>query len=419
MTQESSSSHEARVHERRVMSESTNYSTAAHPPSPVAATAAHEKLNATTAMPRRSPSTTNNHHHCDAPPTAISVHRSGSGSTISNNSQNSLDRGEDRGVQRHAYSIQQVRQAMSTPAPAEQEDNDGQSNGGGGGILASGLAWVQRKREQRRKEDLQHQAELQLRKIYDAERKKLGGGSSSGGGGDVETSEEQFAKAGSNYDLSKSGEGASGKLDMTSFDEEGEDYIPEVRVKEEKGGTTTTRPFILSKEQMQQIAIHVLPQTVAFGRWKRLYDIGRDGDSFDACLRIIQNTARTLMVVRTTKGDVFGGYAESAWNTNKSGSVNFYGGASACLFSVIPGTDRLKVYKWTGKNRYIQLCDVTHKMFAFGGGGDDSAFGLAIEEDFQRGSSGPCDTFDNDPLCDQGSFQIVDLEFWEFLTGVF
>jgi hypothetical protein len=58
-------------------------------------------------------------------------------------------------------------------------------------------------------------------------------------------------------------------------------------------------------------------------------------------------------------------------------------------------------------------------MFAFGGGGDDGAFGLAVEEDFQRGSTGHCDTFDNEPLCDEENFKIVDLEIWEFLTGVF
>ena len=65
------------------------------------------------------------------------------------------------------------------------------------------------------------------------------------------------------------------------------------------------------------------------------------------------------------------------------------------------------------------MCDVTHKMLAFGGGGDDGAFGLCVEEDFQTGSTGPCDTFDNKPLCNQENFEIVDLEFFEFMTGQF
>ena len=320
MTQESASSHEIRVQERRqVMIKEDS------------------------------------HPHAIAP-TAMTVNRTPI---------NSEER--ENGVQRYRFTPQQLRDAMDASDEADEAN---------GGILASGLAWVQKKREERRKKHLQQQAELQLKKIYEAEREKLG-----------DKSEQQFARA---NELTKSGEGASGQLDMTNFDSE--EYLPEVRIEEEKGNV---RPFILSQDQMQQVAIHVLPQTVAFGRWKRLYDIGRDGDSFDACLRVIQKTERTLMVVRTTKGAVFGGYAESAWNTNKSGSVNFYGGAQACLFSLIPGTDQLNVYKWTGKNRYIQLCDVSHKMFAFGGGGDDGMFGLAVEEDFQRGSTGPCDTFDN------------------------
>jgi hypothetical protein len=30
-----------------------------------------------------------------------------------------------------------------------------------------------------------------------------------------------------------------------------------------------------------------------------------------------------------------------------------------------------------------------------------------------------CDTFGNEPLCDQENFSIMDLEVWGFLTGVF
>lgn len=309
-----------------------------------------------------------------------------------------------KGVSHHTFSSEQVKQAFEAPIPPPTSEEPEE-----GGILASGLDWLQRKREQRRRKNLQQQAELQLRKIYEAERRHSEQ--------DSETNDNDSVPEDPNRPIgeSKSGQGASGKLLISSLEEDDE-FTPDVQVQPDVG---TPRPHILNKEQMNQVAALVLPQTISFCRWRRLYDLGRDGDSFDGCLRIVSDTRRTLMVVRTTKGDVFGGYADSAWNANHLASARFYGNATACLFSVIPGTDTIKVFKWAGKNRYIQLCDTSRKMFAFGGGGDDGAFGLAVEEDFQRGSTGNCDTFDNEPLCEQGHFEIVDLEIWEFLTGVF
>lgn len=241
-----------------------------------------------------------------------------------------------------------------------------------------------------------------------------------------------------------SGNGNNHNHNTTTENEarEEEDSLPPVRVTEVEGDDAS--PYILSQNQMNEIARHVLPETITYCRWRRLYGLGRDGDSFDGCLRLIGSTKRTLMVVRTTKGDVFGGYADAPWHSRRdSSAAKFYGSASSCLYTFSSETTKAKtnaatktkpqtteqrspirVYRWTGKNRYIQVCDVSGKMLAFGGGGDKGAFGLCLQEDFQRGTTGHCDTFDNDPLssgCEQTTttFDIVDVEFWEFLTGVF
>ena len=240
----------------------------------------------------------------------------------------------------------------------------------------------------------------------------------------------------------------TGELDW-ALEQDGDNdlLIPKVRIHPEPQITSPNKTtvfhapaYILTPEQMQQIAIHVLPRTIAYCQWRRVYSLNRDGDSFDGFLRIVADAPRTLMVVRTTRGAVFGGYADSPWRApNALGNARFYGSAQTCLFSVQEDTESqgtakggrsksnnntnnthlLNVYRWSGKNRYIQLCDISNKMLAFGGGGSDGAFGLCVQEDFQTGSTGPCDTFDNDPLCDQDTFRIVDVEFWEFLTGIF
>ena len=330
--------------------------------------------------------------------------------------------GNDGGVARRAFTDDQVKAIMLSRL--EKEDDSSSV-----GLMASGIAWVQRQRERRRRQYLKLQAERQLRKIAEAESGSSSNGNgllenstflqlasgSLGGGKLSENNSEASFKVGS-PELSKSGEGASARLDIFATEEE--DYLatPEVRIEEEPGNDPA---YILSSKQMHQVAIHVLPMAISDCRWKRLYGLGRDGDSFQGCLKIIHNIQRTLLVVRTTRGAVFGGYADSPWNYQQHGNARYFGSAQACLFSVITGSDELKVYKWTGRNHYVQLCDVAHKMLAFGGGGEKGAFGLCVEEDFQSGSTGPCDTFENEPLCEQENFKILDLEFWGFMTGVF
>lgn len=324
------------------------------------------------------------------------------------NANNSIVR-DAKGVNQHSFNALQVRQALKS----EQQS---------AGFIASGLGWLQRKREEHRQQQLREQADLQLKKIYDAHRQDLPrrpardsdseSGSDSGmvgGGGEQHPS--------INTQRSKSGEGASAQIAFDDDDDDDDEYhVPAVRVKPEPGEDPKRR--ILSQDQMNQIASAVLPKTISFCRWDRMYDLERDGDSFDGCLRIVGQTRRTLLVIRTSKGEVFGGYADAAWATQQFATAKFYGGASACLFKV-EDDERIKAFQWSGMNRYIQLCDTSRKMLAFGGGGGDGAFGLAVEEDFQRGSTGHCDTFNNEPLCDSGNFDIIDLEIWGFLTSTF
>ena len=391
-------------------------------------------------------------------------------------------------------SIQQpVSSGQRQQAMQEQHDSERSE---GGGIISSGLWWLDKQRERRRREHLQLEAEKQLQKIGVAQRAALRE-SSSGGNSKTSVAEEStssslfcqgevvstgsfgISESGSSLcdcdgvntknqknqylahsSVSKSGEGASGMLFLNDIDEicggglggleltlpetekcekeetkilkyYDDEIIAPVRVTPSEGDDES--PYILTQMQMNEISKHVLPEGITYCPWRRLYGLNRDGDSFDGCLRIIGSAKRTLMVVRTTKGDVFGGYADTAWHSRQeSSTAHFHGSACSCLYSFSstrtsmstsssPESSSINVYRWTGKNRYIQVCDVSGKMLAFGGGGDKGAFGLCLQENFERGTTGHCDTFDNDPLCsgEDRTFDVVDLEFWEFQTGVF
>lgn len=178
-------------------------------------------------------------------------------------------------------------------------------------------------------------------------------------------------------------------------------------------------PFILTPDQMRTIALNGLPASIAFAKWKRLYCLQRDGDSFNTSfLRKVQGVERTLLVIQTTNDEVMGGYSNSPWE-NQGGGVGaaFYGSCQASLFKIDRFTNKVKIFPWSGNNRYVQVCDIHAKLLAFGGGGRDGAFGLCVEDDFAVGTTGECETFDNEPLCEECRFEILNVECWGFMAS--
>ena len=56
---------------------------------------------------------------------------------------------------------------------------------------------------------------------------------------------------------------------------------------------------------------------------------------------------------------------------------------------------------------------------AVGGGGEDGAFAFCLEEDFQRGTTGKTDTFDNPKLTGEngeGEFEVLNVEIYGFVN---
>jgi hypothetical protein len=193
------------------------------------------------------------------------------------------------------------------------------------------------------------------------------------------------------------------------------DEIVSINVQNEQNSV----PFILNTDQMRAIAFNGLPASIAYSKWIRLYCLQRDGDSFiNSFLRKVRGVERTLLVIQTTNYEILGGYSNSPWES-QSGSVGaaFYGSCQASLYKIDKKTGDVQVFPWTGSNRYVQVCDISSKLLAFGGGGKDGSFGLCIEDDFRVGTTGKCETFDNDPLCEEERFEILNVECWGFTTA--
>ena len=187
-------------------------------------------------------------------------------------------------------------------------------------------------------------------------------------------------------------------------------------------------PPILSEEQMRDIHRVGLPPSCRLMTWTRAYSLRRDGDYFFTMFNKCKSFKHSLVVIKTSDGDILGGYADTLWGgVNKDGSYQtsntFFGGGQTFLFASNPDlkeelkeeqcSKSLHFYRWTGENYYSQLCDLERGRLGMGGGG---SFGFLIEKDFTIGTSGSCVTFGNPPLTkgDDGSFIIVDVEIYGF-----
>ena len=170
-----------------------------------------------------------------------------------------------------------------------------------------------------------------------------------------------------------------------------------------------TIPHLLSESVMKEL-VKAMPFTLHGRSWKRLYSITRDGDSFEAFLNGIQKNEYTLVVVQTTRGEILGGFADAAWDLGcRTIDGRFFGTGTSFLFSLAQGP--IQIFRWKGVNEYSQLC--RHGCIGMGGGG--GSFGLFLQDDFTRGSSGACDTYGNQsPLASSECFDILNFEVYGF-----
>ncbi|KAL7531516.1 hypothetical protein ACHAXR_004087 [Thalassiosira sp. AJA248-18] len=220
-------------------------------------------------------------------------------------------------------------------------------------------------------------------------------------------------------------------------DEEDDDFAslpPVTTIKEEDSSTK----FLLTLPQMNALREAVIPPGLHHRPWKRIYSLSRDGDSFVAFQKLLEDwnmkqqgdasSASSLLLVKTTAGDMMGGFADVPIIPLASNVIG--GAARSCLFKIQPrkGCDDsdVEVYgKHSTSSCKKIVFDATRRIIAFGGGdsdgGLDEGFGLCLEDGFARGTTAKCAAFRNEPLVSEqdGVFDVLDVEVWGFVFGQF
>lgn len=164
---------------------------------------------------------------------------------------------------------------------------------------------------------------------------------------------------------------------------------------------TDGQACLLSEAQRARL-IAQLPPSLSLCAWELLHSTERDGCSLALAYRKLEKAGPTVLLVLDAAGCVFGGFASSSWHV----SSHYFGTGESFLFAARP---EWAVYPWSAANSHFLLG--SPDSIGFGGGG---SFGLWLDESFEFGSSGRCDTFANEPLAASRDFRVIACQFWGF-----
>ncbi|EIM84600.1 TLD-domain-containing protein [Stereum hirsutum FP-91666 SS1] len=205
------------------------------------------------------------------------------------------------------------------------------------------------------------------------------------------------------------------------FDEEGV---------ERKRGVEKKSVLLLGRKESTEavltgdVADEIRPYLPALSRlpksWTLLFSLDQHGISLQTLYsRCEAHVGGALVVIKDEGEAVFGVWMGEGIRKERGG---YYGSGESFLWKVKDkNKPEVKVYKWTGKNDYVALCEPGYISF----GGGDGHYGLYLDDTLYDGSSAPCPTFGNEALCTGGEkggakagkggtveFVCVGLEVW-------
>ncbi|CAE6526357.1 unnamed protein product [Rhizoctonia solani] len=178
------------------------------------------------------------------------------------------------------------------------------------------------------------------------------------------------------------------------------------------GRTEMTTP-ILSVETAEKLRPHLPALRRLAPKWSLLYSLDQHGISlatfYARCEQPV--TGGCLVAIRDSEGATFGVWCGDGVRKHEG----YAGTGESFLWTQRQSGGPVKVFKWTGKNDYVRLCE--SDFISFGGG--NGKFGLYLDSALLDGESAPCPTFDNEPLCTGGAsfsgtvkYECVGIEAW-------
>lgn len=152
-----------------------------------------------------------------------------------------------------------------------------------------------------------------------------------------------------------------------------------------------------------------IPTSNCTNEWKLLYDNHVDGHNWTVFSNSIYDKGSTVVVIKDTNGNIFGGFASHEWVYKP----DFYGDNESFIFSLRP---EINIYKATQYNDHYQYFNDETKSLpnGLGMGGQFDFFGFWIDHDFINGhSKGISITYNSPSLCGSlPEYKIDTIEVW-------
>lgn len=156
---------------------------------------------------------------------------------------------------------------------------------------------------------------------------------------------------------------------------------------------------IVSDADLRAILSHV-PTRHQLDEWALRFNMSVDGTYLLTLMEKLADCECSLLILSDADRKVFGGFASETWRRNP----RYYGSGESFVFELAPEP---RVYHWTGKNSYFQLCDGDSIAM---GGGDHFAF--HVDKRLEHGTSGPCPTYGSPQLASAPDFIVYRMEAW-------
>mmetsp|Transcript_58811 Transcript_58811/g.80263 ORF Transcript_58811/g.80263 Transcript_58811/m.80263 type:complete len:340 (+) Transcript_58811:70-1089(+) len=156
----------------------------------------------------------------------------------------------------------------------------------------------------------------------------------------------------------------------------------------------------------------ILPVSTQGYQWKLLYSTTQHGAQMGTFYHRARKEQRSLMIIQTLDREIFGGFTTTSWHPHPK----YFGTGESFLFTfrrfatAHTTSTSIRYFPWTAINNFVMMS--TDEYIAMGGGG--GAFGLLVEDDFARGTTNTCETFQNTPLSSKEQFEILCFELWGF-----
>jgi len=160
-----------------------------------------------------------------------------------------------------------------------------------------------------------------------------------------------------------------------------------------------------------------IPHRLTLKRLTQLYTTETHGFNLTTMYSRCEMYEPSLMIIKSSKDEVFGAYCTSAWyyrhEVNKP-TMAFFGKGETFVFSLSP---RVRRYQWValtgGDQNATDLFQAGDENMLIIGSGNGEA--ICLDREFDRCRSVHCDTFGNEPLCEDKEFSCKILEIYGFI----